>query len=1198
MDDQRSNASGMARLSHSPPWLWLIAIAGIMLTLASAQQARHDVESEARQRLAFGADQITLRIEERLAAYALILQGASALFDASETVDRSEWRAFVEHLHSSPLLGNIEGIGFARHIPAERMTTHLASVRAEGVADYTITPDGQREAYGPVHYFEPFTNRHRHALGYDMLSNPTRRDAMERARDSGQAALSGRVKLVTEQGEPQPATLMYLPVYRSGTPLESIQQRRNALLGWTYMPYRMHDLIAGILATHDWSDNLPLALSLYSDGSNTQQELLYRSHTEPLPATNLEQIRRIKVAGQTWKLVFQYRTPDAATPLTTLWWRLAGGLILTLLLCALIASLLSTRARAQQMSQTLTQTLRQRETQLERAVSRLQTIAGRLPGVVYEYRLEPNGDSHFPYASEGMRRIYGVPPEQARQDATPIFNTIHPDDRDVVVRSINHSAESLTPWRQEYRIQLADGEIQWVFGDALPHLEQDGAITWYGVIIDISERKQAESALYAAHLETQRLREALDHVDAYIYMKDHHYRYTYANRATLELLGCDSETLVGSRDEHLLDAENVARQSGLDRRALAGEQITEEVVSHDAEGNRRVYLEIKAPIRDGGKVTGLLSTSSDITLLKEHERQLEYLAHYDPLTGLPNRVLLADRLSQAMAHEQRLARQLAVVYLDLDGFKAINDRFGHAAGDHLLVTLAHRMSLVLREGDTLCRLGGDEFVAVLADLTDTQSIEPLLRRLLKVIAQPVWYESQYLKVSASLGVTFYPQAESVEADQLLRQADQAMYHAKQAGKSRYHLFDADLDRSIRSHHESLERLQQALEQEEFELHYQPKVNMRSGEVIGVEALVRWNHPTRGLLPPDQFLPIIEEHPLIEALGEWVIRQALAQAAAWHNTGLPLAVSINMAAHHLNQRQLPERLTALLAEQPELPEGRLELEILETSALGDLTQISGLLEACQHIGVRVSLDDFGTGYSSLTYLKWLPAGTVKIDQSFIRDLLDTPEDLKILAGVLGLAEAFERQVIAEGVETLEHGQLLLRLGCELGQGYGIAYPMPPEAIPAWCAEWRPPAQWAGQMPLPANRLPLLSAGIEHRAWCRQLHRDLEAGDSPLSSPLAGSSCHFCDWLARSHVRKLPDLRHLARLHQEVHRLVANLIECGPEEDAARQHRLLDATFAPLLAEIERLLSRPEAWGKPDHGLSLVVAESDRGNRSSG
>ncbi|MDY7117362.1 EAL domain-containing protein [Halomonas sp. SSL-5] len=1044
-----------------PGWLWLIALVGVMLSLATAQQARRDAEVEAMQRLAFSADQVTLRIEERLAAYALILRGASTLFDASETVDRGEWRTFVEGLQASALLDNIEGLGFARHVPAERLPAHMAAVRAEGRGDYAITPAGEREAYGPVHFIEPFSGRNRHALGYDMFADPTRRAAMARARDTGQAALSGRVALVTEAGEPQPATLMYLPVYHREMPRTSIAARRQALLGWVYMPYRMYDLMAGILGGHDWSDGQPLTLSIHQSQGDARGALLYASDPEPAPASPFQQVRHIDIAGQTWRLTFRHRAPGAAVDLTAAGWRLAGGLALTFLLCALIASLQGTRARALAMTQALTQTIRQREAQLERAVDRLRTIAARIPGVVYEFRLEPGGHSHFPYASDGMRHVYGVSPEQVQDDATVVFAAIHPDDRDAVVASIALSGETLTPWRQEYRVRLPDGRLQWVFGDALPHAEADGAITWYGVITNITERKQAELALHAAHLESRRFREALDHVGSYIYMKDRECRYTYANRATLELFGCDAESLVGSEDPLFFSTDTAARLNALDRRALAGESTTEEVVTRDAEGNRRVFLEIKTPIRDGEEIIGLLGISSDITLIKEHERQLEYLAHYDALTGLPNRVLLADRLGQAMAHEQRLDRSLAVIYLDLDGFKSINDRFGHAAGDHLLVTLAKRLREAVREGDTLSRLGGDEFVAVLIDLADIQLATPLLRRLLEAAAQPVWYEGQRLEVSASLGVTFYPQAESVEADQLLRQADQAMYQAKLAGKGRYHLFDPEHDRSVRSHHESLERLQQALEKEEFVLHYQPKVNMRSGEVIGAEALIRWAHPERGLLAPGQFLPIIEEHALTEALGEWVIRRALSQVAAWRREGLALPVSVNMAARHLRQRELPARLAALLAEQPSLPAGSLELEILETSALGDLALISELLEACRRLGVQVSLDDFGTGYSSLTYLKRLPAGTVKIDQSFVCDILDAPEDIKILTGVLGLAEAFERQVIAEGVETLDHGQLLLSLGCELGQGYGIARPMPAAEIPGWCVSWRPPAAWTGQ-----------------------------------------------------------------------------------------------------------------------------------------
>jgi len=443
---------------------------------------------------------------------------------------------------------------------------------------------------------------------------------------------------------------------------------------------------------------------------------------------------------------------------------------------------------------------------------------------------------------------------------------------------------------------------------------------------------------------------------------------------------------------------------------------------------------------------------------KESQTQLERIAHFDTLTNLPNRVLLADRLQQAMAQAQRRQQQLAVVYLDLDGFKTINDHHGHQTGDQVLVTLAQRMKEALREGDTMARMGGDEFVAVLIDLQDTQASVPLLQRLLAAAAEPVHVGELSLQVSASLGVTFYPQAQDIDADQLLRQADQAMYQAKLAGKNRYHFFDAVQDSSLRSHHESLERIRLALENHEFVLHYQPKVNMHSGQVIGAEALIRWQHPAKGLLAPATFLPVIEDHPLAEDVGEWVIDAALTQIESWHSAGLELPVSVNIGARQLQQANFVERLQTILARHPRVQPGWIELEVLETSALADMAQASQVIEDCAMLGVRFALDDFGTGYSSLTYLKRLRVALLKIDQSFVRDMLDDPDDLAILQGIIGLAAAFKREVIAEGVETVAHGTALLQLGCELAQGYGIARPMPPEQMPAWVASWQPDAAW--------------------------------------------------------------------------------------------------------------------------------------------
>jgi diguanylate cyclase (GGDEF)-like protein/PAS domain S-box-containing protein len=464
-------------------------------------------------------------------------------------------------------------------------------------------------------------------------------------------------------------------------------------------------------------------------------------------------------------------------------------------------------------------------------------------------------------------------------------------------------------------------------------------------------------------------------------------------------------------------------------------------------------------VRDTSGVTlHYVGLFTDISAIKAHEVELERAAHYDALTGLPNRVLLADRLGQAMAHAQRHGQRLAVVYLDLDEFKTINDKYGHAVGDQLLKTVGQRIKQTLREGDTLAHLGGDEFVVVLNDLKDISASQSMLIRLLVATADSVQVDDHVLHTSASLGVSFFPQAQTADADLLLRQADQAMYQAKQAGKNRYHVFDAELDRSVRDHHERLLRLTAALEQREFVLYYQPKVNMRTGQIIGAEALIRWQHPEQGLLPPAAFLPEMEDHPLAIEVGEWVIDSALTQLGLWQAQGLNLMVSVNVGALQLQQVNFVDRLRQILARHPEVDASGLEIEVLETSALQDLERVTQVMQACRQFGVSFALDDFGTGYSSLTYLKRLPVKVLKIDQSFVRDMLDDPDDLSILQGILGLAVAFHREAIAEGVETVAHGAALLRLGCDLAQGYGIARPMPAANFPAWVSVWQIDPSW--------------------------------------------------------------------------------------------------------------------------------------------
>jgi len=491
---------------------------------------------------------------------------------------------------------------------------------------------------------------------------------------------------------------------------------------------------------------------------------------------------------------------------------------------------------------------------------------------------------------------------------------------------------------------------------------------------------------------------------------------------------------------------------------VSGEEFPIEAsVSRVQVGGQLLFTAI---VRDlSASTQARLALEADNQDLERTNAALDRLAHYDALTGLPNRTSLADRLLAAMARSQVQGRSLAVAFIDLDAFKPINDTHGHEMGNDLLVEVGRRIKAVLRPGDCLARMGGDEFVVMLVDLEVGLDCEPLLDHILTAIAAPVVLRCETLSVTASIGVTIFPQ-DGDDADRLVRHADQAMHLAKQAGRNRHVVFDTDLAARMSAQRESFRHIQRAITQHELVLYYQPKVHMRSGVVIGAEALIRWQHPELGLLPPAAFMPAIEGHAISISVGQWVVATALDQMAAWQALGLELSVSVNIASMQLQHEGFVAHLAAELARVPTVSPRQLEIEILETSALQDIGHICGVMRACQALGVRFALDDFGTGYSSLSYLRRLPAEMVKIDQGFIRDMLGDGEDLAIVKGVIGLAQAFNREVIAEGVETIAHGTALLALGCHLAQGYGIARPMPADALPLWLASWKPDAAWSG------------------------------------------------------------------------------------------------------------------------------------------
>jgi diguanylate cyclase (GGDEF)-like protein/PAS domain S-box-containing protein len=562
-------------------------------------------------------------------------------------------------------------------------------------------------------------------------------------------------------------------------------------------------------------------------------------------------------------------------------------------------------------------------------------------------------------------------------------------------------------------------------------------------LVDITERKQYEEQLRLGASVFANSQEG-------ILISDADNRIIDVNPAFTRLTGYSREEVLGQNprmmssgkqsNEFYADMWKSINNSGEWRGEIwnkrkSGEELAE-------------LLSIVAVKDAAGELQHYVGAFSDITMLKQHEADLDRIAHYDVLTSVPNRRLLDDRMEQAIARARRHNNNFAVCYLDLDGFKPINDQFGHEAGDQVLVEIAHRLQMVSRSDDTVARLGGDEFVLLWNDIGDEADCIQALERVLEKVAEPIKVKGEPMEVSASIGVTLYPE-DDVDADSLLRHADHAMYSAKQLGKNRYQMFDARLERQITARVDFLDKVAYALEEGQFELYYQPKVDCVSGEVAGAEALIRWNDPILGLVGPREFLPLIENDNLALRVDLWVIEHKIHKARIWDGMGITMPISVNVFPRHLKYRTFAEDLRRAIGENwPQIPENRLQMEIVESSALEDLDLIEGVIKECLQLGVRFSLDDFGTGYSSLVYLRRLSITELKIDQSFVRDMLEDPGDQAIVISVIGLGQAFGLQVVAEGVETTQHVRYLLDLGCSVVQGFALGRPMPTNEFETW------------------------------------------------------------------------------------------------------------------------------------------------------
>jgi diguanylate cyclase (GGDEF)-like protein/PAS domain S-box-containing protein len=668
-----------------------------------------------------------------------------------------------------------------------------------------------------------------------------------------------------------------------------------------------------------------------------------------------------------------------------------------------------------------------------------------LPAIVYV--ADPGVDGHWHYISRGAEAILGFSPQEWLSDGGLWARQVHSGDREQVFTREEELSEPGTA--DEYRMLHRDGHTVWVRDEAVLLRDEQGRTRWHGVMLDITDRKLAELELErraAQQAAVARLGErALEGADVAQLM---HHALGEAARILEVELGAVLERSVDGATLGMRAALGVP--AGRDRSSVRMEDLPEGIACQieSREGPWGV-LWLDCP-RGGSRgadadfVQALANILADAIQQRDTEDHIRYQALHDPLTDLPNRVLFLDRLGHAL---ERPGAQIAVALLDIDNFKLVNDSLGHTAGDELLRKVAPRLTEALRPGDTIGRLGGDEFVILLEQVPDEHAAARIAERIVGVFEVPFELAAGEHFAKASLGIALAQGEDEHQPAALIRDADAAMYQAKAHGRARFEVFDGAM-RARTVKRLSVENdLRRAIERDELRVAYQPIVSLQDDALVAIEALLRWQHPTRGLLAPGEFIPVAEESGLIESIGRWVLDTACAQAARWHAqspSGTQLGIAVNLSARQFSQRELEATVLHALASSGIAPSS-LCLEITESVLLDDPERVRETIDRIARHGVRFALDDFGTGYSSLAYLGRLPIDALKVDRSFVDALGDSTRSTAITTAIVRMAQALSIEVIAEGVETATQLKLVRELGCELAQGFHLYRPLQAEQV---------------------------------------------------------------------------------------------------------------------------------------------------------
>jgi diguanylate cyclase (GGDEF)-like protein/PAS domain S-box-containing protein len=694
--------------------------------------------------------------------------------------------------------------------------------------------------------------------------------------------------------------------------------------------------------------------------------------------------------------------------------------------------------------------------QLADLEARYRGVIDHLPAVIYIDGADD--DDPMIDVSPGIEDLLGVSREDYLREGSDWSDYIHPDDHERIVAASALSVATESEFHEEFRAVHADGRVVWVREDALLIRDDQGkAIYWLGIMLDITQLVEAKRDLHHVQSTYGAL---VEQIPAIVYQDktDESWSTVYVSPQITTLLGVLPEEWTGASKLwlemlHPDDRERAIEE--VDRGIESGEPYSVEYRMVARDGRVKWFQDTALMLRDAdGNPAYTHGVMLDITERREAEERLTYLAYHDSLTGMPNRAMFDELLELSLARARRGDRGVAVLALDVDNFKLVNDSLGHEVGDHLIVQIAARLQDATRDTDLVARPGGDEFLMLLADLDQVSpvidengaaiSAQAVAHRVLEAFEAPFEVDGTELYVTASIGISVYP-LDAADATSLLRNSDSAVYLAKETGPGGYVLNHLENDGALSKLSLST-RLRKAVEQEDWALHYQPLINLFTGEMFGVEALIRWPDPAGGLVPPGDFIPLAEEMGLIEAIGAWVVEEICRQDALWRDEGLELEIGFNLSPRQLWQPD-PVRRIADQIEGAGIDPQRITVEITESTAMHDPDRTLGVLHGFKDHGLKLAIDDFGTGYSSLSRLRYMPVDVLKIDRTFVRDVNADRQSASMVSAIIALASNLQMEPLAEGIETEDEWRFLAARGCSSGQGFLFSKPVPAEEISA-------------------------------------------------------------------------------------------------------------------------------------------------------